>query len=158
MKKIFHYVRAIHPPIILVLTGILLSYLVFDMTQAPFRYIFGWPLVFLTIVAFFDGVNRLLEFRGVLRLVKPHITNESIERLLKRSKRTWCTREVAKAALKARLPKSRFSNYKNYYAKQGYHLLHIFPDGTFSKNSPWLTKEFYVKTFLGIFKNKRLKA
>lgn len=153
MKAFLYYLRAIHPPIVLVLIGVGLSYLAF----VHVHYLLGFLLSFLTVIAFSDGVNRFLEFKDVQKLIHLNITHESIERLLKRSKRTWCTRELMKAALASKLPKKRFDTYRNYYHQKGYNVFRIFPDGTFSKDSPWLTKAFYFKTFFRFLKNKKVK-
>lgn len=157
MKTLYWHVRAIHPPLILVIFGLFLINMSVTHIDGMTQYLVSGLLLIGTLAAAVDGYNRLFEFHNIQKTITPRITDASIHRFLERSRRTWCTRELTKAALGYKLPRRRYLKFKKFYFKRGYYFWNIFPEGSFTRNSPWLKKTFYQETFLGVFRKKKKK-
>jgi hypothetical protein len=87
------------------------------------------------------------------RFIEARDEFESIE-VVRRFRRAWCARVACNAAWKREyLELEMPQNYvSESYARMGYQWWHIFPDGTFTKNSPFLKIAFWVHLFTGKMK------
>ncbi|MCF6322652.1 MAG: hypothetical protein L3J32_12930 [Rhizobiaceae bacterium] len=78
--------------------------------------------------------------------------------VVRRFRRAWCARVACQAAWKRAGVKEagKFGMATEYvkdtYFKLGYRYWHIFPDGTFTRNSPFLKIAFWVHLFTGKMK------
>lgn len=148
MRKTFILLQAIHPPILLgIMCFILFSYVIGDFETKSFFFYLGL-IGFVIFIA--DAFNRLSEFKKMKEKLKNKEANLIF--LLKKSKYSWCTREMAKAAAKH----YSFVSYiraQKFYKELGFQWYHFFPIGTFRKDSIWFKKNFWKNTFLS-FKKK----
>jgi len=81
--------------------------------------------------------------------------------VVRRFRRAWCARVACSAAWKRERSCQRGGS-KRYvddtYYELGYRWWHIFPDGTFTKNSPFLKTAFWVHLFTGKMKRDQVDA
>lgn len=114
------YLFAIHPPL--------------SMTAVSWALAFEWNILFSLFGLMFigDTIARTLEY---IKLRKS-IYSES---LAHRYRKSWCGRTLVKArhGKKATL----------YYKMAGYRWYHLFPDKTFSRNTPLLKIKFWKSIF-----------
>lgn len=91
------------------------------------------------------------------RFIEARDENESLE-VVRRFRRAWCARVACNAAWKRTLTEMphEFAIEQDFvevhYFRLGYRWYHVFPDGTFTKNSPFLKIAFWVHLFTGKMK------
>lgn len=139
--------KAVWPPILLTAVDLLVA--------VPAWMLGWWPVVLLlvigAVVLFFDMRGRGLDFRNAHR----HLTlGRDPARVAKTYQYSWCGRVACRAAAIAAGP-GHGEAVIDYYRANGYRWYHIFPDNTFTPNSPFLTLRFWQITLLG---NSRARA
>ena len=92
------------------------------------------------------------------RFVEARDLYENFE-VIRRFRRAWCARVACNAAWRREyLVLAMPENYvSEAYFKMGYRQWHIFPDGTFTKNSPFLKLAFWVHLFTGKMKRDQVE-
>ena len=105
-----------------------------------------------------DCFGRSKDYRNARRrFIEARDEVESLD-VVRRFRRAWCARVACNAAWKrtlAEVPHESIIEQDfvevNYY-RLGYRWYHVFPDGTFTKNSPFLKIAFWVHLFTGKMK------
>jgi hypothetical protein len=120
---------AIWPPIVLFCA---------DLAVMPIAAWLSWwlvaPLVAGAAILVFDIRGRMSDFRLAVR----HFTaGRRPERVAENFHFSWCGR-VACASAAAAVDSATGKRVTDYYFANGYRWYHIFPDGTFTLNSPFL--------------------
>lgn len=104
-----------------------------------------WPVraaaIFGAAILILDVAARLRDFRKVARdlkrdpeLLSPHVA---------RYKRSWCQRTVIHWAAFAALGTAGSKLVRQQFETMGYRWFHIFPDRTFTRESPFLRINFW---------------
>lgn len=97
------------------------------------------------------------------RFINARNDAETLE-VVRRFRRAWCARVACNAAWKrvqnqADYDQKLTGNYVNdVYYELGYRRWHIFPDGTFTKHSPFLKLAFWIHLFTGKMKRDRIET
>lgn len=133
--------KAVWPPILLT---------ALDLLAVLPTWILGWwPLALLlgagALVLIFDIRGRGLDYRNVHR----HLSQgRDPARVAKTYQYSWCGRVACRAAA-IEAGRAHGDAVEAYYRENGYRWFHIFPDNTFSLNSPFLTLRFWQITLFG---------
>ncbi len=96
------------------------------------------------------------------RFIEARDEVESLE-VVRRFRRAWCARVACNAAWKRTLKQQPHENeisenfVQKSYLRLGYRWYHIFPDGTFTRNSPFIKSAFWIHLFTGKMKRDRLE-
>ncbi len=96
------------------------------------------------------------------RFIEARDHAENLE-VVRRFRRAWCARVACNAAWKTTRKSDRHEQQfpENFVEKAyfsiGYRWWHIFPDGTFTRHSPFLKVAFWVHLFTGKMKRDRLE-
>ena len=94
------------------------------------------------------------------RFLEARDEEESLE-VVRRFRRAWCARVACRAAWKRTLEEAPHETLipadfvEQSYERLGYRWFHVFPDGTFTKNSPFLKIAFWVHLFTGKMKRDK---
>lgn len=126
---------------------------------AVVSYVYAlYPLVFLATVGVFvligDCFGRSKDYRSARRRFSNSNSSEEQVDIVRRYRRAWCARVACNAAWKREheqldAPREFCSNV---YRAMDYRWFHIFPDGTFTRHSPFLKSAFWVHLFTGKMK------
>lgn len=128
-------VRAVWPPLTL------LSIAAVASLFAPLTVTV--PLILFQVVMLFDAWARLREFDTARSLMQDGL---AVGQLMRKHRHSWCQREMMKAAAASHM-KAGDSLVSFLYRAQGYRWYHIFPDGTFSRDCPFLKRNFWQSLF-----------
>lgn len=131
---------AIWPPIALLLA---------DLLVMPVLALWSWWLVLPfaagAIILCFDIAGRRADFRLAAR----HLAaGRRPVRVAKNYQFSWCGRVACAAAATAVSP-AIGKTVADHYSANGYRWYHIFPDGAFTRNSPFLSLRFWQITLGG---------
>ncbi len=131
---------AIWPPILLLLA---------DLLVMPVVAIWSWwlvlPFAIGAIILCFDIAGRRTDFKLAAR---HFAAGRRPERVAKNYQFSWCGRVACAAAASAVSPQIG-KLVSDHYATNGYRWFHIFPDGAFTRNSPFLSLRFWQITLGG---------
>lgn len=132
------YLLTIPPPVTL-------SAIVAGTTAfAPWYLVCGGGLIILALLL--DLRARVQEYANLRAFLRTHPTIAQANRRIDARKRSWCQRHAAAAAFHHQ----GWGDYaKTRYRSLGYRAWHLFPDGTFSRDCPFLTMRFW-RTLLGV--------
>lgn len=156
MKKIYSQIRALHPPILLaILCFIVFSILLGDLSISSVYFYLGIVGV---IIFSFDALNRFSEFKRTEKLYSKKSSTRKIIQLLEKSKFSWCTREMAKERCRKISERKYKIALAIYRRKYKFRFWHFFPVGTFKRDSVFLKKKFWQKTFLSFKTKKKTKS
>ena len=127
---------------------LLLLFLDITITVAAVVAGFAWLLIPGAIGAFIlvlDAWGRKVDFRHAVR----HLSaGRSPERVAGTYQFSWCGRVACLAAAREVGPDKAWA-VEDYYRTGGYRWWHVFPDNTFTRNSPFLTLRFWRITLGG---------
>jgi hypothetical protein len=133
--------KALWPPISLILADLALMVLAYFWIPAAFQLLLAGGLAILI----FDLRGRQLDFRAARR----HFENgRNPARVAKSYQFSWCGRVACQHAAWA-AGKETGGEVASYYSENGYRWYHIFPDNTFTLQSPFLTLRFWEITLRG---------
>jgi hypothetical protein len=92
------------------------------------------------------------------KFVEARDRDEKIE-VIRRFRRAWCARVACSAAWRREYAGLEMSEdyVDDAYFKMGYRWWHYFPDGTFTKNSPFLKLAFWIHLFTGKMKRDHVE-
>lgn len=133
--------QAYWPPLILFAANftILLSGIYFSI---------GWLMVIMTIacvIMLFDVQARMKDFQYALMHIAAGRRPDRIAHILRAS---WCCRVACIAAAEAADGRSG-EKVREFYQHAGYRWYHVFPDGTFTRETPFRYLQFWKVTLLG---------
>ncbi len=122
-------------------------------------------LVVLAIVGFAiligDIFGRSKDYLNARRRFSEAYDEEEKHEVVRRFRRAWCARVACSAAWNLDKDATELNRtlgddfVKVAYVKLGYRWYHIFPDHTFSKNSPFIKSSFWIHLFTGKMKRDR---
>jgi hypothetical protein len=128
-------VLAIWPPLLLFVLSVAFA----SITQLP------WPLriagVAGLVILPFDMAARLRDFTKVVARLAAE--PDALARHVGRYKRSWCQRTVLLWAATAALGQEGRAFVLRQFAMLGYRWYHVFPDHTWSRESPFLKFSFW---------------
>lgn len=127
-------VAAVWPPLAL-LAGAL------SIASLPFPLALRVAAVAGVLILIFDVWARWRDYRRVSRNLMRD--PELLHRHLPRYKRSWCQRTVLHWAAYRALGKRGREYVREHYSAMGYRWFHIFPDRTFTRESPFLRPSFW---------------
>lgn len=131
-----HHLSAVWPPLILSVSAGVAAWVI------PGNW--GVPLAaaFCAVMAL-DAAARLKEYRSAVAAFSDlrHF-DDGFHVLLHKHKRSWCQREMLKAAAATVFNDGR-RTVSQAYRFLGYRWFHVFPDRTFSRHSPFLKWSFW---------------
>jgi hypothetical protein len=133
--------KALWPPISLITADLALMIPAYLWTPAVFQFLLFGGLAILA----FDLRGRRIDFR----IAKKHIENgRNPSRVAKTYQFSWCGRVACQHAAWA-AGNEKGGEVERYYRECGYRWYHIFPDRTFTLQSPFLTVRFWEATLTG---------
>ena len=100
----------------------------------------------LSTILLFDVLARHKDYKSLCK----SLTQENLLTKFKRHRRSACQRYACKAAAR-----QKGLTYKGTFKTMGYKWYHVFPDGTFSRDCPFLKLAFYKVLVFGTNSNKR---
>ena len=149
-------IDAIWPPIVLILMAIITGFIAgyFGIISLCVLAVIG------VAILIGDCFGRSKDYRNArCRFYQARDEFETSE-VIRRFRRAWCARVACRAAWKREY--SDHDLQKLYvaeaYYKMGYRWWHFFPDGTFTKNSPFLKIAFWVHLFTGKMKRDSVEV
>ena len=139
--------RAVLPPVLLII-------LAFVLAAAAYRldWIFLAALfLFGAVILIFDLRGRLFDFANARKYFSDGHKPRDVAKTYQYS---WCSRAACRAAASL-AGEVHEKAVHAYYRDNGYRWFHIFPDNTFSLNSPFLKLRFWQITLFG---NKKARS
>ena len=134
-------IKALWPPISLISADLALMVPSYFWAPAAFQFLLLGGLAILV----FDLRGRRIDFRTA----KIHIENgRSPSRVAKTYQFSWCGRVACQHAAWA-ASDEKGGEVERYYRECGYRWYHIFPDKTFTLQSPFLSARFWEATLTG---------
>lgn len=110
-----------------------------------------WPLRLLGFIGLgimiLDISARMRDFGKVVDNLSREPT--LLPRHISRYKRSWCQRTVLHWAAYSALGEDGRQYVRNQFALMGYRWFHIFPDKTFTRESPFINPNFWRNLFGG---------
>lgn len=135
-----HALGPVWPPLLLALGCILL------VLASPFLWLDGLALVTIGVLCL-DTLARHREYRALrLALRRARGLTGPARILFRRARSSWCTRRAALAASQA---EGFGREARALVGKWGYRPWHVFPDGAFTRRSPFLRFAFW-RSVLGL--------
>ena len=134
-------IAATWPPLLLLAAAVAVSILSY-MAGLWFLAIPAMMGVFILVL---DTLGRIRDFRhAALHLGR----GRNPARVASTYKFSWCGRKACEAAARS-VSREVGDAVASYYRNCGYRWFHIFPDNTFTRNSPFLTLRFWQITLGG---------
>ncbi len=145
---------AIWPPLILMVLATVIGLISawFDITYFVVLAVIGFAILI------GDCLGRSRDYLNARRRFDVARDEIEVYEVVRRFRRAWCARVACEAAWKrAGVNEAGKSELGARYVRATYHMLgyrywHIFPDGTFTKNSPFLKLAFWIHLFTGKMK------
>ncbi len=108
-----------------------------------------------------DCFGRSKDYLNARRRFVEAANNYETYEVIRRFRRAWCARVACSAAWKREflrhdMAEAAETYVRDNYYRMGYRWWHIFPDGTFTKNSPFIKLAFWVHLFTGKMKRDQL--
>lgn len=136
---ILRLIDPVWPPLLLAACCLVLAFAV-----SPFLWLDGLAILGCGVLVL-DTAARYRQYR-VLRMALRQANGVTgrARRLFRRARGTWCTRRAALAAAHA---EGFGREARALVCRWGYRPWHIFPDGTFTRRSPFLRFAFWRSVF-----------
>jgi hypothetical protein len=126
---------AVWPPLALLTTSSVVASIA--LTPLPLRL----AAIAGVCILLFDISARLKDFRRVAGVLRYDAS--LLPRHIIRYRRSWCQRTVMHWAAFAALGQTGRTYVRKQYGRMGYRWFHIFPDKTFTRESPFLKPSFW---------------
>lgn len=147
MKNVLHAVAGVWPPLLLASSGLAITLSAYS----------PWWLVAaggaFTGAMMTDVGARHFEYRRARQTLAEHRYSPKLGSILYRlaayHQASWCQRTALVWAAQNALPPNGSFIVRTYYKALGYKWWHLTPDGTFTRNSPFLKVAFWA-SFVGL--------